>query len=170
MMAKILEVLQNQNSGDDSSFSDFNMDAFRRKAAQKLRMAFRSQDEKSKKEFLAWLSNVRSIRNSDLNYREKEAQLARLPNTETVMKTLKAVLDAAVNATPEQEQKILKTSLGGIALVTSMMSWRIPPIAMLAVSQALPKFLLTPQFEIVADFLEQELKQMLKELQSPSSN
>jgi hypothetical protein len=169
MMAKFLEALQNQNFSGEDSFANFDMDAFRRRAALKLRSAFRSQDEKSKIEFLNWLKEVRSIRNSDLNYQDKEAKLARLPNTETVMKTLKAVLDAAVNAEPENEKRILKTSLSGIGMVTSMMNWKIPALATIAIHQALPKFLLTPHFEIVATFLEEELRQMLKELPSSSS-
>lgn len=169
MVAKFLEALQNQNSGEQNPFPGFDLEAFRRKAAQTLRTAFRSMDEKSKREFLAWISSVRAIRNSDLRYQEKEAQLSALPNTETAMKTLKAVLDAAIGNAPQEEQKVLRTSFAGIGIATSLMNWRIPPMAMLLVGQALPKFLLTPHFEIVATFLEQELQQLMKELQSPSS-
>lgn len=168
MMTKLLEVLQNPNFGNDNRFPGFDLDAFRRKAAQTLRTAFRSMDEKSKKDFLAWISEVRSIRNSDDNYREKEMRISKLRNTEMALQTMKAVLDSAVGATPEQEQKIIKTSLTGIGVATSLMNWRVPPMAMLLVGQALPKFFLTPQFEVVATFLEQELQQLMKELQSPS--
>ncbi len=168
MVTKLLEALQNSNSEDANAFSGFDLEAFRRKAAQTLRTAFRSMDEKSKREFLAWISSVRSIRNADLNYREKEKQISELKNTETALRTLKAVLDAAVGKAPEQEQKIIKTSLSGIGIATSLMNWRLPPVAMLLVGQALPKFLLTPQFEVVATFLEQELQQLMKELEAPA--
>lgn len=167
MVAKLLEVLQNSNSEGGNPFPGFDLEAFRRKAAQTLRTAFRSMDEKSKKEFRAWLSSVRAIRNSDLSYRDKEKQMSELPNTATALQTLKAVLEAAVGAAPEQEQKIIKTSLTGIGVATSLMNWRLPPMAMILVGQALPKFLLTPQFEVVATFLEQELQQLMKELESP---
>ncbi len=169
MMAKLLEVLQgqnqNQNSDDGNPFAAFDLESFRRKAAQTLRTSFRSLDEKSKRDFLAWISSVRSIRNADLSYREKETRIAQLRNTEMVMQTLKAILDAAVRNTPEQEQKMIKTSLTGIGVATSLLKWQVPPLALLAVGQALPKFFLTPQFEIVASFLEKELQEMLKELQ-----
>lgn len=167
MMAKLLEVLQNSGSDKNGSFPGFDLEAFRLKAAKTLRTAFRSMDDKSKKEFLAWIAAVRTIRQSDQSYREKEKQLAALPNTETSFRTLKAVLDAAVGAAPEQDQKIIKGSLTGIGLATSMMNWKLPPMAMFLVGQALPKFMLTPQFEIVATFLEQELQKLMKELDQP---
>lgn len=167
MLAKFLEALQNQKnqSGDPAGF---DMEAFRRKAAQTLRTAFRSMDEKSRLEFLAWISAVRSIRNTDLSYREKEIQISQLPNAEAALKTLKAVLDAAILAAPEPEQKGLRTGLAGVGATLSLMGWRVPPSALGLIDQALPKFLLTPQFEVVATFLEKELERLMKELNAPS--
>jgi hypothetical protein len=170
MLGKLMEVIQNQSSENENSFSGFNFEAFRLKSAQTLKQAFRSMDEISKQEFLAWLTAVRAIRNdSSLSYREKEAQISSLRNTETAFRTLKAVMDAAIDTAPEQNQKIIRTSLSGIAVASSLM--KTPaylPMAMILFGQALPKFLLTPQFEVVASFLEKELEQELKQLSKKS--
>lgn len=168
MFTKLLETLQNHNQQSENSFSVFDLEAFRKKAAQTLRIAFRSMDEKSKLEFLAWISAVREIRNLDLSYREKEVRISQLPNTETALQTLKAVLDAAIQSAPEPEQKGIRTSLAGIGTATSLLGWKVPSGALMLVGQALPKFLLTPQFEVVAAFLEKELERLMKELNSPA--
>lgn len=165
MVANLLEAFLKQNSNAGSSQIDF--ETFRLKMAQTVRASFRSMDEKSKHEFLAWIAAVRSIRNTDLSYQEKENRLSQLPNAERALQTLKAMMDAAVRNTPEQDQNGIKTSLTGIRMSVALMKWKIPPTAMALVDQALPKFLLAPQFETVASFLEQELREVMKELGSP---
>lgn len=143
------------------------MQAFRRNVAHTLRVVFRSMDEKSKREFLNWLLAVREIRSTPgLSYREKESRLQELQCSETVLRTMKAILDASVNQAPAQNQQIIRTSLTGLGLAASLM--RMPQLSMaqLLFSQALPKFLLTPQFEVIAAALERELQEVLKELNS----
>lgn len=166
MLAKLKEAFQNQ--GSEASNPNFDLDAFRLKCAQTLKQAFRSMDEKSKLEFLAWLNAVRDIRASGLSYRERERQLSELRNTEAVLRTMKAVLDAAVGTAPAPEQQIIRTSLAGIGFAVSMMRSPHIPMALMLFSQALPKFLLTPQFDLIADFLEKELERNLKEIQRSS--
>jgi hypothetical protein len=169
MIGKLLEVLQKQNSENTNSSSQFDMDAFRLKAAQTVRTAFRSMDEKSKRELLTWISAVREIKATPgFNYREKESRLHDLGSSATVLKTIKAVLDSAVEQAAPTNQQIIRKGLSGIAISASLMKLPQIPIAMLYFSQALPKFLLTPQFEIVASVLEKELLENLKELQSPA--
>lgn len=171
MLGKLLEVIQKQNSESGDPSPSFDMEAFRRKAAQTLRSAFKSMDDSSKHEFLQWLTAVREIKATNgLSYQEKESRLHALGSSDTVLRTLKAVLDAAVEQAPAGNQQILRTSLSGIGISVSLMRLPQVPLALMLLRQALPKFLLTPQFDVVASFLEKELQEILKELKAPSSN
>lgn len=165
MLAKLIEAFQNQENG--SPASKFDLDAFRLRLAQSLRQAFRSMDDSSKRDFLAWLGAVREIRaRNDLRYSEKEAALFELKSSETVFQTMKAVLNSAVAGAPAANQQILRTGLSGIGLTTSLMKSPHLSMASALFGQALPKFLLTPQFEVVAAALEKELQEIFKELEN----
>lgn len=171
MLAKLMEAISNQNSNDQDPFSGLDFEAFKAKSAATLRQALRSMDAQAKRELLQWIQAVRQIRNNPgIGFQEKVIHLSNLPTSETAMIVVKAMLDAAIQNAPAQNQNIIRTGLSGIGMATNLMKMRINPIAFIVLSKAIPGMLISPQFEPFAQLLEKELLQIMKELNSPSTD
>lgn len=158
MFSAIKGLISKQDIDLESFLSNIDLSTIAAKSSESLKTVFSEIDDHTKSEIRQWISSVKAIKNDvSLTDSEKESKLGEIKTNETVLKTLKSVMDVLVNKVPIENKSLLKTGLTGIGLAASVLNFEVSGIALLVLHKALPKFIMTSKFDDLALIIENEL-------------
>ena len=133
---------------------DFN--EIRAKSIESLRTTLQSIDDPTKQEVHQWINEIRKIKNDEnLSPSEKESKISMVPTSETIINFLSSLLGVLTNKFPVPKS-LLKIGLAGAAMA-AVARYRFGAVALMVLGAAMPKFILTKQFDEFAAFIEREL-------------
>lgn len=118
-----------------------------------------SMSPAAKTEIISWLKSVQSVKEDEnLSRKEKEQKLDRLRPSGAVLTFFDSVIDVLISKVPIQNKTLLRTGVTGVSIAASFMNFRKAGIILLVLQQALPRFVLSRQFDDISDYLVKELK------------
>ncbi|MBC7421162.1 MAG: hypothetical protein H7328_10575 [Bdellovibrio sp.] len=140
-------------------FKKINLKAIPDKTKKVIKSTLAQIDDHSKVELTDWLLAVQQIKaNSKLSKKEKEVQLVKIKPSEAVVSFFNSLIDLLILKIPVDNKNLLKTGFSGVGFVASFMNFRKTGIILLILHKALPKFILTNQFDDLSGFLTEQLK------------
>lgn len=144
----------------ESLFKELDPRALQDKTTELVKKALHAVDAETKKEVLDWLDTIQSIKNDEnLNSKEKQKRISDLKTSEVILRFMGSLVDLLLEKVPLDNKQILKTGLaGGLGLLAATRRAQVAGIALLALYNALPRFIMTSRFDEIAKFFQAELK------------
>lgn len=142
--------------------SNVDLKSFFTHQADPLKTLIHHLTDQEKVELGKWLDNIDTIKNdSAMSSSDKAKKLNELPTSDMILLFFQKFLDLILSKIPFDNKDIIKTGLATLGLLVSAKNPRlagISSIALIAFRTALPRMVLSEQFNKISDFLKAELK------------
>jgi ribonuclease D len=159
MFSKIKDKIAQQTNIDfNQIISQIDVMKNKEKTVALLKEVYSCTDAQSKADIKNWMSAVNSIKaNPETNATEKESLLLQIKTKDTVITFLKSVLDVLIAKAPVENKGLLQTGVKGLGMASSLMGFQFSGIAMAIFEKAVPKLVMTSQFDQISTLIEKEI-------------
>lgn len=157
MLEKLKQKLSAKSDEIDSCLREMDFKSYIDQSRDSLRKLIQGLNDETKAEIHEWINQIEKIKASDLTDEEKESQLKKVETSTTVLAFIKVVVDGLADKSSIKRKGLLKAGLTGFGIAFSLLNIELSGAALLLINKALPKFMLSDQFNDFSDFVRREL-------------